>query len=606
MFGEIARNSASIFVLFRPRVPLCLNTSRPVLGFRLAVHPLPVPSARSLDGTVIKNDVAVAPVVIEDTTAESINAGIEERTGSLELPTPVGETVRRPTKVLGSDSAKSLIRLATHYATEACRFHGKAMFIHGRCMMHMLWAALAAMLAVAGMTTAMFCATVLIRKGHNMKLLKQFKYEYLDEKLEVVFDWDPSFNASSAINRAWVELLDSADDMIAVDDNVLQEEARQQRKTKRKEARQKLLVACPGDWSKHGKKEDRVIHFCHVLCPFKCKSRADSVKGVSNLLDEALLDCPPGIPALNRWNKVWGPLVWFGFALNFYGFIMYAFFRAHAYLKESLETIISHLSENVGMATEDYWKALKSVRWKKTMQWLEQTSTAMILTTTGILFQVSAALLGSFFINARLSNKSNSIVPFLLPDSTSLPGRAIRSLIDVIRDTANRLWHPLTRGGAMTQKMLRAAMILGYMLLGQIYMRLVLPFLRWPFILLKAAQPTTRLDQRKIIFDLCWDITDCCIPVTDGLTIPFRDSIPSRERMDDPENIEYLLDVADATPASNVIDEDRFARARRHLQPCEGPGTLCCDHMISEWQAMYETALAKLIKGEHKQRLNKC
>ena len=68
-----------------------------------------------------------------------------------------------------------------------------------------------------------------------------------------------------------------------------------------------------------------------------------------------LLDTIPAIPAVNRWNKVFAPLVWFLFAVCFFGLVVEAFVIAHDKAKDDITDMSAFVSQQMGMNTEVAW-----------------------------------------------------------------------------------------------------------------------------------------------------------------------------------------------------------------------------------------------------------
>ena len=133
-------------------------------------------------------------------------------------------------------------------------------------MMHMMWAALVAAVTPLDFINAMFCGTVLLHKGHNMKAVKTAIRKYLQNNLVIVYE-EPDAD-TIAYNTAVMGMLDYMDqDML--DHARIQDP--QWLINKRRRARKLLISTTPAKLDGTGKP----VHFCSLLCD--CKSYDDAV-----------------------------------------------------------------------------------------------------------------------------------------------------------------------------------------------------------------------------------------------------------------------------------------------------------------------------------------
>ena len=132
------------------------------------------------------------------------------------------------------------------------------------------------------------------------------------EKLRIHFQ--PLDPKHAARNKQIIELVcaaeeersRSAENAIGPDD-----------RAERFKAMDKLVRICPGDWS-----DTTGVDFVSSL-EDSCNSRDDAVDLVSETFIQAFLSCRPPIPALNRWNRVYPPLVFWLAFLCFHGIIVH-------------------------------------------------------------------------------------------------------------------------------------------------------------------------------------------------------------------------------------------------------------------------------------------
>ena len=358
------------------------------------------------------------------------------------------------TLVLNTDSAKALIKTAACLAEVAGTDSTIALkhprFMHARCMMHMMFAAFVYMVSELDIINPMYCATVRANKGDVKRGFRDLIKASIEAKIRFIYA-DPGVH--HARNAKCVELLDHIDDQAHAGTQLHQfaaislnckhskspstsspsicqptsvkhkhhrsfrdgnDERGQQRRRKGKEARQKLLKICPGDWQD----TEYIYHFCGMTC--SCRNRADAAKLVFNTLDEALLNSIPGVPALNRWNKVYPPIVFWFFTFAFHGvakdaFIQYCKEQSTAAQKAAMRVLGRR--DNLTPATQEEQRAKNIGRINKAAAWLEGQDTFYRLALCSTLLSATIPLLGEFFSQARMSVRQ-SVKPFLFRETS--------------------------------------------------------------------------------------------------------------------------------------------------------------------------------------------
>ena len=97
-------------------------------------------------------------------------------------------------------------------------------------------------------------------------------------------------------------------------------------------------------------------------------------------------------------------------------------------------------------------------------------------------------------------------------------------------------------------------------------------------------------------------VQPCCVPATDGLTMPLRGIVASGRDLRRPDIALMLQDTLAEMPASNILVEDRFARVRQHLSSSNGHpvhvATLASNHVLSEVKSMYEVKKRRFLAFE--------
>ena len=87
------------------------------------------------------------------------------------------------------------------------------------------------------------------------------------------------------------------------------------KKHARAEAYSELLDFVPIRWQPSGK----IVHYCHHGCG--CTSEDHALNRLLGILDNAYFCTSITVPALNRWNTILAPLLWFLFGHLFFGIL---------------------------------------------------------------------------------------------------------------------------------------------------------------------------------------------------------------------------------------------------------------------------------------------
>ena len=264
-------------------------------------------SWRDTEGHLHRTSIMLPPAVLENTTAENLVSGIRSRVGSL-MESAVKRS--RSAIVLMSDSAKSCLRVHRHYGKSANE--GSCPVVASRCMMHMVFMSLVVAPKNFCCVPPMFCATLLLHKGHNMRSLRKRVRERLAAKLVIVYEEPPDLEQNKKYSDAVMRLLNEAD--IYFDERDPEDTI-----SRRCQARKELCDLLPGRWSDR----EAYIHYCSIRCG--CKTRTDAVDKVMHALNRAILCCTPPVPALNRWNKLFAPMAWWYAAIDIHGIVLEAF-----------------------------------------------------------------------------------------------------------------------------------------------------------------------------------------------------------------------------------------------------------------------------------------
>ena len=256
---------------------------------------------RSTNGKCFHEELALPPAVLSNTATPTLLSAVEMRTHGIFSQAGDASPGTQTVLVLQSDSALQMCKMARGYS-QAATTGAARMFIHARCMHHMFFASLSAMLKPLDQISPMFCATILLHKASHMSALRSNLKTLVYQKIRIVYE--PPSAATQQYASAIMRLLDGVDDAWLQEPEAdVAPAVTSACMSKRREARQRLLQYCPGPWA------DSVVvyHVCAWNCPCRSVEGNGSASEkaaafVVELVESALLDERPAIPALNRWR----------------------------------------------------------------------------------------------------------------------------------------------------------------------------------------------------------------------------------------------------------------------------------------------------------------
>lgn len=537
---------------------------------------------RFANGECQQQELALPPAVLEDTTSQSLLGAIESRasfcfTNLGAIPTVI---------CFNSDKAKALLKLGRHLAAAANSSRTR-LFMAMNCMMHMMWAALSSALAALDLCSALYCASILLHRGNNMALLRTAVRAHIDKNLVVVFEAPAEDH--SATNEAILRMLDAADHEFfeGVDDREDQVGAAIQ---KRRDCRRSLSRACPGNWLVPA----AFVHYCSWSTGCNCRSRDEAVEYVFQLVLGAALQVLPVIPALNRWNKLYGPIAWWLFACCFHGVIAAAVIEVKKKTAD-LESAgrILNIMDLVAGGDDRTYQAVKCIRWGKTAKWIQKRTSAQRLLQAAHLMQPVLQYMGKSFYDARFDSDSN-IVPFLWKD-TSPAERAIVFLCDKLEASDDDFWSALVGGTGWTESLMHSVGTLATAFMAGLALRCVFNFDEFPAPLGLLPLPHVPIDVKRLITARLFGMSECCTTSLDGISLAFRARCGIETDALTEENLQFLKDIFNEVQNSNIRIEDRFARCRKHQASCSGHAvtakTMSTNHFVSEFSSMHSLAV---------------
>lgn len=372
--------------------------------------------------------------------------------------------------------------------------------------------------------------------------------------------------------------------------NALQGAAR-----RRAAAREHLLKICPSRWHERG----QITYFASL------NSRSDTLDAaaeeIGDTLEEAVLSLRPPVPALNRYTKLHAPVSWWAFAMGFFGLIVDAFVAVKD-VQHELPHVIADV-DAAGVVDEAVYRRTEQLRWRKASEFLCEPSTRVSMMLTAALIKFTNGFLGFLFKSSRLANVDEAANALAFVSSTTCPARrciahVFGHIVDV-RDPVNETWAPFHAGEGLDDSVVSKIARAAWGVAGGIYIRCVAVWSEWPWPLGRLVHPDATPAIKEHVVASALRLKPCCVPRSDGFSLPYIRLHGSREAMLSESSTSLLRDTFQACPCTNLSTEDRFARHRRHVHACQGhtqtAPAVASQHALSEFRAMYASALMRSL-----------
>ena len=203
-----------------------------------------------------------------------------------------------------------------------------------------------------------------------------------------------------AYNRALLKHLMCGETQVAADVPDLGAEAR------RSEACETLLRLLPFSWFEAGP-QDPLDHYCPPGC---CASRTEAVSKVSACIRSVFFTLLPRIPALNKWNKMHQPAVWWLTACKAAGGIVaHCFAALSVELQDWAELPLLREDHAIGLDDKEAYRVRQGIRFRKAAAFLNDAVNAKRLAIAVVGMTACLPELGGFFNASRLDTPGNVI-----------------------------------------------------------------------------------------------------------------------------------------------------------------------------------------------------
>jgi hypothetical protein len=154
----------------------------------------------SSDSLTQELEIPLPMLVLPSTSAQSVWSAI-----SRFLPDVPRSPGSRSALIINSDKASGCVRAGVHAVADALENGTFALF--SNCAMHMVFASLAAAIQPLDLIGPMYCGTVLLHRGNNIRALRHAIHSLVKDRLDISFEAVDHDDRNAQV----IELIDAAD-----------------------------------------------------------------------------------------------------------------------------------------------------------------------------------------------------------------------------------------------------------------------------------------------------------------------------------------------------------------------------------------------------------
>ena len=516
----------------------------------------------------IKFDIVIPPVALNGTAAEFLVAGVKAR-----LPLPLAAFAALASRfvlIVNTDSGPSCLKAVRHFSTEVP-------VLSAPCRMHQGCLAMSGLLTSSGLLSALFCASLLLRRRRVQNILRSKLRKYMDEHLRISFE-APSpehrqrvHSICNLLRYMLVQRLEHARGPDASD------------VTERLRALRRVQIFFVGPLT-----GPEVIHYC----PYGChESREHAISSIVEDLNLVMLGSPPVVPASNKWSKLLPATLWFAVFLSLGAFLP-GMMRALDAMYDDVGLAFDE-DDLVGFDDAKSFMRQESVRFRKTQRFLTGKSVPDKLMSTALaLLPVQHIMNRCFQVSRRHSLQAPGMLAFVHASRSPVTA-AMASLCRALGDEDDDTWAPLVRGRGWNQELHIAASTPHWFELGELAARFKEPLSRWPWRLGLLVGDEYSDEQKRV---LAHNVITCCSH-QDPFMVEYKRHLHTIEDVLSPQNIQFTTDLFKSIPISNIVSESSFAAAHTRSQSKHGNDanmlSRAADHVLGASKTILDSSVER-------------
>lgn len=336
----------------------------------------------------------------------------------------------------------------------------------------------------------------------------------------------------------------------------------------------------------------KLRHLCLLGCH---RTKEDAVNDIFTDLRTAHMDLSIGVPAINRWVKLFKPTA-FWLVSVVLGVVMCAFGRISESLEEVSETTVLSVDELIGIGEDTTYQNKRRMRFKKAYKWMRAPFTALRTLVGVVLLGPIVNLLGSFFTGAKFDQPSSEGMLDMIIHSRNPVIKVVQRYLDVLADDTHVFWTLPRCLGGWTERTLRTCATLTLIITSSLWFRLIRVWELWPWRLIYLFWPGYSADERHQVNQEFKKARLCCVDM--GFTGRLKQISGADENLSANQEVhDLVMETFKCTPCHNVANEDRFARANMANTASHGKvgnqATMACRHVLCESKVWHRISMER-------------
>ena len=445
--------------------------------------------------------------------------------------------------ILVSDAAKAN-RLLAHFLSS--KLSDNTAMLHTLCFMHQVSLSVGAVCGALKILGPVFCGCNLLMRSKWQASVSAALRRWVSKLRHT--DADPD-EADGKYARELLKLLEWDEESLNDDD------LRRRSTSKGSRVDERLVLV---NFMTSSFQSTRLEHRCGFGC---CRGGLDESKDkLHSYIMDVLFSRYPGIPAVNRWTKLFPSLAWWTVAMHMQGLITSLWGKIYGFSAggEREDELVQDLLEPEG---DDVQRALNRARATKVWNWLRHPLTRHELMISCLVLRPCMSFMGYLF-RSEAGAASHSVTA-LMPAGNPA-ARTLRHLVSMLLDLNNDFWFLYSSGG-WTEAKLQLGLDNICRLVGALWWRITYRLLQYPWRLWLAVDPNENQASRALRVDRLTSACDSCLDKHFTLKVKRRIHSASDMLELDAPLARSVRRAFEKCRATNILSETRFARIASQL-----------------------------------------
>ena len=273
-----------------------------------------------------------------------------------------------------------------------------------------------------------------------------------------------------------------------------------------------------------------------------------------------------------------------------YGLFVDAFIVMYQSVMDSLELrklcgLELNAAQSVGIEDEQSYAEKNRRRWKKAKDFFSSDGLALRIS------MVVTIMRPALMTMAEMFERTTSTAVIWCSNLTSPAATTVRLFFTLLHHMDHDFWGVI-RGDGWTGSLLLLAFTVTMLLVGNLFLRCVAPFMVWPWRLgILVHDGESEESKGEVVDNLTGPGRRCPNCFDKHFTQRFLTRASTADTFFDIRNQTTLRDAFETCPADNIPCENKFARQQSHNYCVRGrfphSSTLVCKHVLGEFKQMH-------------------